>query len=57
MQKETHLEYRNAHCPAVFQFIIKSVEESKDNLHFLYIGLHIYSSRPHNIDMKRDYIC
>ncbi len=26
-----HLEYRNDHCPGVFQFIIKIVEESMEN--------------------------
>ncbi len=31
---EQHLEYKNAHCPGVFQFIIKRMEEPKDNLHF-----------------------
>ncbi len=25
----------------VFQFIIKSIEESIDNSHFLYMGLHL----------------
>ncbi len=33
--KGKHLEYRNAHCPGAFEFVIKSVKEPKDNLHFL----------------------
>ncbi len=33
-----------------------SVEESINNLHFLYIGLHLYRSKPHNIHMKRDHL-
>ncbi len=47
MSIEKHLEYRNAHCPGVFQFVIQSVEEPKNNLHFLYMGLHLYRSEPH----------
>ncbi len=34
---EKHLEYKNAHCPGAFHFIIKSIEEPKDNLYFLYM--------------------
>ncbi len=33
MKWKQKLEYRNAHYPGVSQFIIKSVEESTDNLH------------------------
>ncbi len=34
-EKEKYLEYRNAHYPRAFQFTIKCVQESIDNLHFL----------------------
>ncbi len=54
---EKHLQYRNSHCAGTFQFVIKSVEEAKDNLHFLYICLHLYRSKLHNIHMKRDHPC
>ncbi len=36
--KDNHLEYKHAHCPGVFQFIIKSVKRKNSNPHFLYIG-------------------
>ncbi len=52
-----HLDYRNVHYPGVFQFVIKSVEESIDIL-YLNVGLHLYRSKPHNIGMmKMDHFC
>ncbi len=35
---EKQLEYRNDHYPGVFQFVIKSVNESIDNLYFFNMG-------------------
>ncbi len=39
--QKKHLEYQNAHCPGAAQFIIQRVKEPKDNLHFLYMSLHL----------------
>ncbi len=33
----------------MFQLNIKRVEDSLDKLHFLYMGLHLFQSKPHNI--------
>ncbi len=35
---EKHLEYKNTHYPGTFQFIVKSVEESKIQFTFLVHG-------------------
>ncbi len=39
----------------IIQFVIKSVEESIDNIHFLYMRLHQYRTKPRNIHTKRDW--
>ncbi len=40
-----HLQNRKDHYSWVFQFIIKTVKGSIDNLHFLDMGLHMYRSK------------
>ncbi len=42
MYKEKHLRYRNVHYLGSFQFIINIVKEPQDNLHLLYMEVHIY---------------
>ncbi len=42
-------KYKIVHCPGGFQFIIKSVQEGKYILHFLYMEFNICRRKQHNI--------